>query len=92
MAFDHRQILDTCLLRLREQIFDKPLLFNLLPTKFALRDLQELYESVLGEPLDRRNFRKKIAVKHWLRDTGEMEKSVVHRPGRLYTFKLAPKR
>ena len=92
MAFDHRQILDTCLIRLREQIFDKPLLFNLLPSKFALRDLQELYESVLGETLDRRNFRKKIAVKHWLRDTGEMEKSVVHRPGRLYAFRLSAKR
>ena len=92
MAFDHRRILDTCLIRLREQIFDKPLLFNLLPAKFALRDLQELYESVLGEPLDRRNFRKKIAVKHWLRDTGETERSVVHRPGRLYAVKAAPKR
>ncbi len=85
MAFDHRKILDTCLRRLREQVFEKPLLFNLLPNKFALRDLQELYESVIGEPLDRRNFRKKIAVKDWLRDTGELEQSVVHRPGRLYT-------
>jgi 8-oxo-dGTP diphosphatase len=91
MAFDHRKILDTCLLRLSEQVFDKPLLFNLLPVKFTLRDLQELYESVLGETLDRRNFRKKIAVKHWLRDTGDMEKSVVHRPGRLYTVKAASK-
>lgn len=85
MAFDHRKIIETCLQRLREQVFEKPLLFNLLPNKFALRDLQELYESVLGEPLDRRNFRKKIAVKDWLRDTGELERSVVHRPGRLYT-------
>ena len=92
MAFDHRKILDTCLIRLREQVFEKPLLFNLLPAKFALRDLQELYESVLGEPLDRRNFRKKIAVKHWLRDTGEMEKAVVHRPGRLYAIKAPAKR
>ncbi len=87
MAFDHRKILDTCLLRLREQVFEKPLLINLLPVKFSLRDLQELYESVLGEPLDRRNFRKKIAVKDWVRETGEMEKFVHHRPGRLYTRK-----
>jgi 8-oxo-dGTP diphosphatase len=92
MAFDHRKILDTCLARLREQIFEKPLLVNLLPSKFALRDLQELYESVLGEPLDRRNFRKKIAVKDWLQDTGEMEQAVVHRPGRLYMVKASLKR
>ncbi|MFN4892850.1 MAG: NUDIX hydrolase [Bacteroidota bacterium] len=85
MAFDHRKILDTCLQRLRDQVFEKPLLFNLLPAKFTLRDLQELYESVLGEPLDRRNFRKKIAMKDWLRDTGQLEKSVLHRPGRLYS-------
>jgi 8-oxo-dGTP diphosphatase len=62
------------------------------PGKFALRDLQELYESVLGEPLDRRNFRKKIAVKEWLRDTGELERSVVHRPGRLYSRSQPGKR
>jgi 8-oxo-dGTP diphosphatase len=92
MAFDHRKILDTCLQRLREQVFERPLLFNLLPGKFALRDLQELYESVLGEPLDRRNFRKKIAVKEWLRDTGELERSVVHRPGRLYSRNQPGKR
>ncbi|MBM3432879.1 MAG: NUDIX hydrolase [Bacteroidetes bacterium] len=92
MAFDHRQILDTCLQRLREQVFEKPLLFNLLPNKFALRNLQELYESVLGETLDRRNFRKKIAVKEWLQETGEMERSVLHRPGRLYTRQTSPKR
>jgi 8-oxo-dGTP diphosphatase len=92
MAFDHRKILDTCLQRLREQVFEKPLLFNLLPAKFALRDLQELYESVLGEPLDRRNFRKKIAVKEWLKDTGELEQEVVHRPGRLYARHAANKR
>jgi 8-oxo-dGTP diphosphatase len=92
MAFDHRQILDTCLQRLREQVFEKPLLFNLLPAKFALRNLQELYESVLGESLDRRNFRKKIAVKEWLRETGELERSVLHRPGRLYTRQAGSKR
>jgi 8-oxo-dGTP diphosphatase len=84
MAFDHRKILESCLQRIQEQVFEKPLLFNLLPGKFTLRDLQVLYEAVLGEPLDRRNFRKKIAVKEWLQKTGEMEKSVLHRPGRLY--------
>lgn len=87
MAFDHHGILNTCLSQLCEQIFERPILFNLLPPRFTLRSLQALYESVLGEALDRRNFRKKIAGKHWLRDTGEMETGVVHRPGRLYALK-----
>lgn len=87
MAFDHKQILDTCLKHLREQIMERPLVYNLLPAKFSLRALQEVYEAVLGMELDRRNFRKKIATKNWLDDLDEMEENVAHRPGKLYNFK-----
>jgi len=87
LAFDHNKIMDACLKRLQEQIMDEPVIFNLLPEKFSLRELQDLYQSVLGEKLDRRNFRKKIAVKNWLHDLDEMENNVPHRPGKLYKLK-----
>ncbi len=87
LAFDHKEILDTCLQKLREQIMEYPIVHNLLPKKFSLRELQELYEAILGVPLDRRNFRKKMALKNWLQDLDEMEDNVPHRPGRLYRFR-----
>lgn len=88
MAFDHKVILDSCLYRLQEQVMEHPVIFNLLPEKFSLRELQELYEAILGVELDRRNFRKKISIKDWLVDINEMENDVPHRPGKLY--KLRP--
>src|SRR5204862_1176871 len=87
LAFDHKTILDTCLCRLREQVMDHPVVFNLLPEKFSLRELQDLYQSILDTDLDRRNFRKKIAIKGWLVDLNEMENNVPHRPGKLYALK-----
>lgn len=87
LAFDHKSILDTCLSRLREQVMEHPVIFNLLPEKFSLRELQELYEAILSVDLDRRNFRKKIAIKDWLVDLNEMEEDVPHRPGKLYKLK-----
>jgi 8-oxo-dGTP diphosphatase len=88
MAFDHKLILNTCLNRLREQVMEHPIVFNLIGEKFSLRELQDLYEAILGVPLDRRNFRKRIMLKNWLVDLGEMEVDVPHRPGKLY--KLRP--
>jgi len=87
LAFDHKIIVDTCLTRLREQVMENPVIFNLLPDKFSLRELQELYQAILAVDLDRRNFRKKIAIKDWLVDLNEMEQDVPHRPGKLYALK-----
>jgi 8-oxo-dGTP diphosphatase len=92
MAFDHKKIFDRCLERLREQIMEHPIIFNLLPEKFSLRELQDLYQAILGVKLDRRNFRKKIANKDWLLDLDEMENDVPHRPGKLYKAKTSFKR
>lgn len=87
LAFDHNTIVNTCLERLREQVMEHPIVFNLLPEKFSLRELQELYEAILFTDLDRRNFRKKIALKDWLLDLNQMEEDVPHRPGKLYKLK-----
>ena len=92
LAFDHRLILNTCLEQLRGQIMENPVVFNLLQAKFSLRELQEVYEAILGLKLDRRNFRKKIAVKDWLQDLNEMETNLSHRPGKLYGMKKQFKR
>ena len=87
LAFDHKKILERSLARLREQVMEHPIIFNLLPEKFSLRELQDLYQAILGIALDRRNFRKKIANKDWLLDLDEMENDVPHRPGKLYKAK-----
>lgn len=86
LAFDHKKILHTCLKQLQGQIEDHPIVFNLLPEKFSLRELQTLYESILDTKLDRRNFRKKFFLMDWLIDVDELEQDVPHRPGKLYRF------
>ena len=86
LAFDHQQIFDTCYQRLQKRIQEHPLGFNLLPKKFSLRDLQNLYEAILDTKMDRRNFRKKFFSMDFLIDLEEMEQDVPHRPGKLYKF------
>ena len=86
MAFDHMEIVDACYAWLQKRIQEHPLGFNLLPDKFSLRELQNLYEAILGVTLDRRNFRKKFASMELLIDIDEMEQDVPHRPGKLYKF------
>jgi 8-oxo-dGTP diphosphatase len=86
MAFDHQQVVDECYKWLQKRILEHPLAFNLLPEKFSLRELQNLYEAILGVGLDRRNFRKKFFSMDFLVDLGEYEENVPHRPGKLYKF------
>lgn len=86
MAFDHKKILDVCHGWLQKRIQEHPLGFSLLPKKFSLRELQNLYEAILNAKLDRRNFRKKFFSMDLLIDTGEYEADVPHRPGKLYRF------
>jgi 8-oxo-dGTP diphosphatase len=86
LAFDHKEIVDASYTWLQKRIQEHPLGFNLLPDKFSLSELQNLYEAILGVTLDRRNFRKKFASMDLLIDINEMEQDVPHRPGKLYKF------
>jgi len=86
LAFDHEQILQKAIARLRSKIRYEPIGFELLPKKFTLTQLQKLYETVLARPLDKRNFRKKILSMDLLIDTGEVEQGVSHRAAKLYQF------
>ena len=86
LAFDHQTIFDHTILQLQKRVREHPLGFNLLPKKFSLRDLQNLYEAILDIKMDRRNFRKKFFAMDFLVDLNEMEQNVPHRPGKLYKF------
>lgn len=86
LAFDHRQILDIALERLRGKVRYQPIGFELLPEKFTLRQLQHLYEIILDRPLDKRNFRKKVQSMGVLKETSEIETDVAHRAARLFRF------
>lgn len=88
LAFDHNQILSTCLRRLQRKVRNAPVGFELLPPKFTLTELQQLYESVLGlsKGLDKRNFRKKILSMNVLEECEEIQEGVAHRPAKLYQF------
>jgi len=86
LAFDHFQIIQTCLKRLRRDLKFGPIGFELLPEKFTLTELQRLYEAVLEKELDKRNFRKKILSMNVLKSCHELQKGVAHRPAKLYSF------
>lgn len=86
LAFDHEDILQTALTRLRGKVRYEPIGFELLPAKFTLGQLQHLYEVILEEPMDKRNFRKKILGMGLLVDTGEIQRDVAHRAARLHRF------
>lgn len=89
LAFDHEEILDTALRRLRGKVRYQPIGFELLPEKFTLTQLQRLYETILGAILDKRNFRKKILGMELLVELDEVEQDVAHRAARLYRFDQA---
>jgi len=86
LAFDHDEILRVALERLRSKLTYKPIGFELLPSKFTLSDLQQLYETVLGKPLDKRNFRRKLLETNVLIALDERELGVAHRAAQLYRF------
>jgi 8-oxo-dGTP diphosphatase len=86
LAFDHANIIEVALTRLRGKVRYQPIGFELLPKKFTLRHLQGLYETILGQSLDKRNFRKKIISMGLLTGLNELEKDVMHRAAKLYQF------
>lgn len=86
LAFDHEEILRTALQRLKGKVRYEPIGFELLPPKFTLSALQHLYEACLEQPVDKRNFRKKILGMGLLIETDEIQKDVAHRAARLYRF------
>lgn len=86
LAFDHKKILDYALKRLKYKLEYTAVGLELLPETFTLTDLQNLYEAILNEKLDKRNFRKKILSMGIVQPTKGYKKGG-HRPAALYRFK-----
>lgn len=87
LAFDHRQILEYALTRLRYKLEYSSVGFRLLPDVFTLTELQKAYETILGETLDKRNFRRKILSAGVLQETGEKKRDGEGRPAMLYKYR-----
>ena len=88
LAFDHDLILRDALARLRERIHFHPIGYDLLPEKFTMKELQTLYEAVLGVHFDRRNFAKKILHLDILVQLDETIWPTPKREAFLYKFNL----
>ena len=86
LAFDHTQILQYALKRLRYKLEYSAVGFQLLPPAFTLTEIQKAYETVLGEPLDKRNFRRRILEADILEEAGVAGESR-GRPAKLYRFR-----
>lgn len=83
---DHKKIIRLGVSRLRSEMEQSTLACILLPREFTLTELQSLYESILGNPLDKRNFRKKILSLGIIRETGYIRVGEANRPAQLYMF------
>jgi len=86
LAFDHFDILQTALKKLKNKIRIQPLGFNLLPEKFTLSQLQKLYEAILGRELDKRNFRRKMLKLQLVEMLEERQEKVPHKPSQYFKF------
>lgn len=86
LAMEHKLILSAALRHLCREMLQSPVAFELLPRKFTIRMLQNLYSAVLGIEIDNRNFRKKILSSGFLTPTSEKEQGVAHKPAQYYTF------
>ncbi|HYG16911.1 MAG TPA: NUDIX domain-containing protein [Bacteroidia bacterium] len=87
LAFDHRQILEVAIERLRAKIRYQPIGFELLDKKFPFSDLEKLYIALFGRDVNRRNFSKKILSFGVLEETGEQTRPEGKgRPSKIYQF------
>ncbi len=86
LAFDHPVIVRAALARLRAKLEYTNIAYSLLPTLFTLGELQRLYETILGQPLDPRNFQRRIKAIGLVDETDQMRTGLAHRPARLYRF------
>ena len=86
MIFDHNLILEEALKALRMHIYHQPIGYNLLTEKFTLPEIHDLYETILGKELDRRNFSKKLISLGIIKKLNERRNIGAHRSPFLYKF------
>ncbi len=86
LPYDHDKILEQGFSSLKHKVRHEPVGFNLLPKKFTLHHIQELYEAILETKLDKPNFRRKLLKMNLLVPCDEKQKDVSHRAANLYKF------
>ncbi|MCF4101107.1 NUDIX domain-containing protein [Gillisia sp. M10.2A] len=86
LIYDHNDIFAFSLKNLRNKVRQAPIGFNLLPEKFTLLQLMQLYEEILNVEMDKPNFRRKFLKMKLLVDINEKQKDVSHRAAKLYNF------
>jgi 8-oxo-dGTP diphosphatase len=89
LAFDHARIIGLAVQRLRGKLGYAPVGYELLPPSFTLRQLQQIHEAILGHPLNKDSFRRRLLAGGQLQPTGEREAGVAYRPAELYRFTAA---
>ena len=87
LAFDHAAIVKNAHERLVAKLDYSTIAFAFMPDKFTLSDLQEVYETILQEEMDKRNFRKWVLALEQIEETDEERRGGTHRPARLYRVK-----
>ena len=83
---DHNQMVSQALKKMQKKIKTEPISFRLLPQLFTLTQLQRLYEAVLGEEVDKRNFRKRVKDMDFIEKTELIDKKMSKRGAALYRF------
>lgn len=86
LLFDHNDMISLALKTLRRQLSYQPIGYSLLPDKFTMPDLQQLYETILGQSLDRRNFQKRMLGYGILERLEERKFGGAHKAPYLYRF------
>jgi 8-oxo-dGTP diphosphatase len=86
LAFDHNEIYEQALSALKERVQMQPIGFELLPEKFTITQLNNLYEAILDKKIDKRNFRRKISKLDILIELKEKQKDVAHKPSTYVKF------
>ncbi len=86
LAFENERIVAYAEERLRSKLAYTNVAYSLLPQRFTLTQMQHVYETILGEQLDKRNFRRRVVGLGIVQETGQTAKQGAHRPAMLYEF------
>lgn len=86
LAFENERVIAYAQQRLRAKLEYTNVVYSLLPPRFTLTQMQRVYEAILGEPMDKRNFRRRVVSLGIVRETGQTSKHGAHRPAMLYEF------
>lgn len=86
VGFDHEKIIKEAYEDLKIKCLSEPIIFELLPDKFTINDVQDLYQSILDIEIDNRNFRRKLINKKYIVKLDEKQVGISKKPAQLYMF------